>query len=174
MRADNGADYPWLHFALNTLLDEYTAGDETIAEALINGLCPDPASLLANRGFADRFRPYCAELLELFEGFRPGERLYSPLALFFNFSHNVVKGLVVDAVLRARPWTVTLNDLLTARPPGPASSADTTDAAQTLMGHARRSPARIRGRLTPVIVYDPATGRHAFGVAIRRLRGTAP
>jgi hypothetical protein len=174
MRADNGADYPWLHFSLNTLLDAYTPGDERVAEALINGLCPDPASLLASGEFADRFRPHRAELLELFEGFRPDERAYSPLALFFNFSHNVLKGLVVDAVLRARPWTVTLNDLFTAHPAGPACGTDTTDAARTLMGYARRSPARIGGRLTPAIVYDPATGRHAFGVTIRRLRGGGP
>jgi hypothetical protein len=48
------------------------------------------------------------------------------------------------------------------------------EAATTLMDYARRNPDRIRGRLTPVIVYDPATGRHAFGAAMRRLRDWAP
>jgi hypothetical protein len=38
------------------------------------------------------------------------------------------------------------------------------------MDYARRSPDRIRGRLTPAIVYDPATGRQLFGAAMRRLR----
>ena len=173
MRADNAADYPWLHFSLNTLLDAYTDGDAAIAEALINGLCPDPSLVLANAAFADRFRPRCAELVEVFERFRPGERAYSPLALFFNFSHNVVKGLVVDAVLRARPWPISLNDLLTSLPltdgRDDASSGKMT-AAHALMEHARRSPDRIRGRLTPVIVYDPATGRQAFGATMRKLR----
>src|SRR5262249_49788089 len=169
----------------------------TIAEALINGLCPDPSSLLANPDFADRFRLRRAELVDVFERFRPDERAYSPLALFFNFSHNVVKGLVVDAVLRARPWAVALNDLLTSLPPdrlrqGYGESARALrakaeggshdaavasdfsrkkmDAAMTLMGYARRRPDRIRGRLTPVIVYDSATGRQAFGTTMRRLR----
>src|SRR5262249_31535835 len=105
MRADNGADYPWLHFALKTLVDEYH-GEEAITEALINGLSPDPWSLLGSADFAERFQPRRAELVEAFERFRPDETRYSPLAFFFNFSHNVVKGLVADAVLRARPWPV--------------------------------------------------------------------
>ena len=175
MRADNAADYPWLRFAMNTLLDEYSAADEAIAEALINGLCPDPSSLLASAEFVERFEPHRAALVEVFERFRPDENAYSPLALFFNFSHNVVKGLVVDAVLRARPWPVALNDLLTSLPPDGGSneavaSSSPKDAATTLMGYARRNPAQIRGRLTPAIVYDPATGRQAFGATMRRLR----
>jgi hypothetical protein len=100
------------------------------------------------------------------------------LAFFFNFSHNVVKGLVVDAVLRGRPWKASLNDLLTSRPAagrGPEGASEAADfsrtgAATTLMDYARRSPDRIRGRLTPAIVYDPATGRQLFGAAMRRLR----
>jgi len=175
MRADNAADYPWLHFSLNTLLDPYEGG-EVVAEALINGLCPDPSSLLASGDFAERFRPHRAGLLEAFERFRPGERAYSPLGLFFNFSHNVVKGLVVDAVLRARPWPVGLNDLFTSLAPegGPRAAAGSASnprqAATTLMEYARRSPDPIGGRPTPAIVYDPATGRQLFGAAMRRLR----
>ena len=178
MRGDNTADYPWLHFSLNTLLDA-SKGEEVVAEALINGLCPDPSSLLANGDFAERFRPRRAELLEMFERFRPGERAYSPLGLFFNFSHNVVKGLVVDAVLRGRPWPVGLSDLFTSLAPegGPRAAAGSgsspKDAATTLMEYARRSPDTIRGRPTPAIVYDPATGRQLFGAALRRLRDEA-
>ena len=170
MRADNVADYPWLRFSIDTLLDEDAAADPVVAEALINGLCPDPSSFLAREEFVDRFAPRRGELVEAFERFRPGEGAYSPLAFFFNFSHNVVKGLVVDAVLRGRPWTVGLNDLLTGLPDGDRGG-NRIDAATTLMGYARRSPDRIRGRLTPAIVYDPATGRHAFGHALRTLRG---
>ena len=185
MRADNAADYPWLHFSIETLLDAYVPGDEVIAEALINGLCPDPSSVLARADLMERFRPARAALVDVFGRFRPDERAYSPMAFFFNFSHNVVKGLVVDAVLRARPWSVTLNDLLTNLPPEGGSHADAAPgahgevasgvsrkiaAATTLMDYARRNPARIRGRLTPVIVYDPATGRQLFGAAMRRLR----
>ena len=38
------------------------------------------------------------------------------------------------------------------------------------MGYARSNPDRIRGKLMPVIVYDPATGRQAFSVTMQRLR----
>jgi hypothetical protein len=41
--------------------------------------------------------------------------------------------------------------------------------ATTLMGYARSNPDRIRGRLMPVIVYDPQAGRRAFTVAIEKL-----
>jgi hypothetical protein len=170
MRADNAADYPWLQFALSTLIDAYASHpDEAVAEALINGLTPDPGRFAADIP-EDR-----AALLDAFERFRPTDNSYSPLAFFFNFSHNVVKGLLVDAVLRGRPWPVTLNDLLTSLPSEPDAqpsgvSRKKIDVAQTLMDHARRGPSRIRGRLTPAIVYDVATGRHAFGATLRRLR----
>ena len=45
--------------------------------------------------------------------------------------------------------------------------------ATTLMGYARANPHRIRGRLMPVIVYDPAAGRRAFTVALQKLRDSA-
>ena len=165
MRADNVADYPWLAFALSTLLDAYTSGDDAIAEALVNGLCPDPRAFASM--FRDRFAPHRAELLDTFERFRPGERAYSPLGFFFNFSHNVVKGAVVDALMRGRPWQVGLNDLFTGRPCDPD---DRVALTTTLMDYARHSPDRIRGRLMPVIVYDPRTGRRAFGYAMRVLK----
>ena len=166
MRADNVADYPWLRFSIDTLLDEDVAARDEIAEALVNGLCPDPSAFLRDPGFVERFDAHRAGLVGRFERFRPDERSYSPLALFFNFSHNVVKGLIVDAVLRGSAWDVGLNDLFTSLP----HREHKIDAATTLMNHARRSPDRIRGRLTPAIVYDPATGRHAFGHALRALR----
>jgi hypothetical protein len=167
MRADNVADYPWLRFSIDTLLDEEAPVSDEIAEALINGLCPDPSAFLGAAGFIERLDARRAGLLDRVERFRPDERSYSPLALFFNFSHNVIKGLVVDAVLRGSAWDVGLNDLFTSLP----HRERKIDAATTLMNYARRAPDRIRGRLTPAIVYDPPTGRHAFGHALRALRG---
>ena len=41
--------------------------------------------------------------------------------------------------------------------------------ATTLMAYARTNPHRIRGRLTPVIVYDPEAGYRAFRLTLRRL-----
>jgi hypothetical protein len=37
------------------------------------------------------------------------------------------------------------------------------------MGYARANPDRIRGRLMPVIVYDPQAGREFVTIAIRKL-----
>ena len=165
MRDDNVADYPWLRFALSTLIDAYTPGDAIVAEALVNGLCPDPRVFLPM--FRERIGAHRGELLEAFERFRPGEDAYSPLGFFFNFSHHVVKGTVIDALLRGQPWRVSLNDLFTSRPCDPD---ERVELATTLMAYARSSPDRIRGRPTPVIVYDARTGRSAFGYAMRVLK----
>ncbi len=194
MRDDNAADYPWLCYALATLMSEYvhlrergpgeTAGvaPARLMEAMFNGLCADarafvgtpPPSLAASEeernGFREAFRAFRGDLLEAFEHFRPSETGYSPLAFFFNFSHNVVKGAVVDALLRGEPWPLTLNDLLTGLPLADAPAESRRRLAITLMGHARENPHRIRGRLRPVIVYDVASGREAFSVALRKLR----
>ena len=190
MRDDNVADYPWLLYAVSTLMREYeqmrTAGADDavrapVVEALVNGLSGDaralvgkpPASIAAFEGerlaFVEAFQAHRRELLPAFERFRPGELSYSPLSFFFNFSHNVVKGTVIDALLEERPWPVTFNDVLTSR----GEDEDTqyrAALARTLMDYARANPQTIRGRLMPVIVYDPAAGRRAFGVAMQKLR----
>jgi hypothetical protein len=178
MRDDNVADYPWLCFALATVMREYAdTRDAPFAEAIVNGLSSDPRAFLgqapaslstaaADRSaFADLFAAHRSDLLEAFEGYRPRDDAYSPLSFFFNFSHNVLKGTVVDALLHGRAWNVSLNDLLTE-----SGEPDKIALATTLMGYARRNPDRIRGRLMPVIVYDPATGREAFTAAMRKLR----
>ena len=186
MRRDNLADYPWLCFALATLMQEYSrrkaAGvpdeGDAIAEAILNGVSPDarafvgdPPPVLSScererAAFRERFLGYRADLLGTFERFRPSERHFSPLSFFFNFSHNVLKGTVIDALLRGQPWMLTFNDLLTANGEG----AQKERLATTLMGYARASPDTINGRPTPVIVYDAESGREAFGVTMRKLR----
>jgi hypothetical protein len=186
MRDDNVADYPWLCFALNTLAHEYArmrdesvaeAGRRPLVEALFSGLSADPRAFIgqppsslsaAERDraeFAEIFHTFRNDLLQEFEPLRPSDRAYSPLAFFFNFSHNVLKGTIVDSVLRGHTWRLTFNDLLTSDP-----ASDKVDLATILMGYARRNPDRIRGRLMPVIVYDPSTGREAFSAAMRKLR----
>ena len=189
MRDDNVADYPWLCFALVTMMREHARpGDEGVAgaprdaivEGLLNGLSADarafvgqpPRSLSscdADRAeFRDRFAGSRAELAEEFERYRPSADTYSPLSFFFNFSHNVLKGTIVDALLRGSPWELTFNDLLTTLPrdqPGEAKIA----LARTLMTYARENPDRIGGRLMPVIVYDPRLGRRAFAVTMEKL-----
>lgn len=190
LRDDNVADYPWLCFALGAVMTEYSrlaeAGLENrdravIEEAMLNGLTPDarafvgvpPASLSNSERdrvrFVDGFVKHKAALLEAFQRFRPSDTAYSPLSFFFNFSHNVVKGTVVDALLWAEPWDVTLNDLLSSVPRAGMEEGSQLLLANTLMGYARSHPDRIRGRLMPVIVYDPQSGRRAYTVTMEKL-----
>ena len=192
MRDDNVADYPWLCFALATLMEEYvqpvpeeerTGLDrQRLVEALFNGLCADarafvgaPPSSLAEceverAGFRDRFLTHRDDLLSKFAAFRPQDGIYSPLCFFFNFSHNVVKGAVVDTLLTGKIWALTLNDLLTSYSSDAARSAEKIALAETLMRYARDNPHHIRGQLRPVIVYDIAAAREAFSIAIRKLK----
>jgi hypothetical protein len=196
MRDDNVADYPWLCFALATVMREYDrlreaavdgAGRAAIVEAMVNGLSPDaraflgvaPRSLSASesdrREFRDRFFARHGDLVAEFERHRPVDGAYSPLSFFFNFSHNVLKGTIVDALLRGEPWNVAFNDLLTGitvrlKPDTAGETVgDRERLARTLMDYARANPDRIGGRLMPVIVYDPRAGHRAFRVMMEKL-----
>jgi hypothetical protein len=196
LRDDNIADYPWLCFALAAVMGEYqrladaggvSAGTPAerhlavIEETLLNGLTADarafigvpPASLSESEAdrvrFVDGFTRHRAALLESFEKFRPTDQAYSPLSFFFNFSHNVVKGAVVDALLWGEAWDVSLNDLLTGVTRAGIEDGSQQLLAVTLMAYARSNPDRIRGKLMPVIVYDPQAGRRAYTVAMEKL-----
>ena len=191
MRNDNTADYPWLCFALSTLMNEYTRlhdlkifnkQRETIVEGLLNGLSPDARAFMGDRVpdsllsceternlFRRNFHDHKDSLIEEAEQHRPKDDNYSPLSLFFNFSQNILKGSVIDALLRGKPWDLTLNDLLTGIPNGSTKNMLRKDLAITLMGYARRNPNRILGRMMPAIVYDPKAGQRAFTITIRKL-----
>ncbi len=192
MRDDNVSDYPWLCFALLTTMRVYARiveddihGPErdVIVEALASGLSPDTRAFTAIRppdALVDRddewielralLYAHRESLLADAERHRPSPDAYSPLSFFFNFSHNIVKGTVVDALLRSEPWSLTLNDLLTGLPRDEALGRSKERLATILMGYARANPDRIRGRMMPVIVYDPRTGDQAFSVALKKLR----
>ena len=120
--------------------------------------------------FADAFGQYRRDLLDEFETHRPSDQAYSPISFSFNFSHNILKGIVVDALLWGEPWTVTLNDLLSAFPRDTAAGQSKQRLAATLVRYARSSPDTIRGKLMPVIVYDPPAGRQAFSFMMRTLK----
>jgi hypothetical protein len=190
LRDDNIADYPWLCFALAAVMREYSrlagaglAGRNlaVIEETLLNGLTADarafvgvpPPSLINSEAdrvrFVDGFARHKAALLESFQRFRPTDTAYSPLSFFFNFSHNVVKGTVVDALLWGEAWDVAFNDLLTGVPRAGLEDGSQQLLATTLMAYARSNPDRIRGTLMPVIVYDPQAGRRAYTVALEKL-----
>lgn len=181
MREDNVVDYPWLRYALVTLLTEFgesgtaatPARRRAIIEAMAGGLTADVPSLLADPDLSAAFAPHRDELVREFEQFRPTPDAYSPLAFFFNFSYNLIKGSVVDAMLWGEPWPISLNELLTAAPsptPGAAPPSRRETLAVTLMDYARKNPEKIRGKLMPVIVYDPPTGERVFATALALLR----
>ena len=152
-----------------------------IEEALLNGLTPDarafigvPPAVLSQSAadraqFLELFTKHKPSLLAAFEGHRPTDTAYSPLSFFFNFSHNVVKGTVVDALLWGEAWDLGLNDLLSATPRAGIEDGSQQLLAATLMGYARANPDRIRGQLMPVIVYDPQAGRRAYAIAMDKL-----
>jgi len=191
-RDDNVADYPWLCFSVATLMEEYARLSESgglggepagrVVEALFNALSADPVGLIdespvalasceAERAsFAARFRAHAGTLVPAFEALRPLDRDYSPLSLYFNFSHNLVKGAAVDASLLSEAWDLSLNDLFTGQPAGGPRNVPRQKLARTLMGYARARPDTIRGRLAPVIVYDPPTGRRLFAAAMQAIR----
>jgi hypothetical protein len=110
------------------------------------------------------------DLVGEFEKHRPTDRAYSPISLFFNFSQNVLKGIVADALLRGDAWTLSLNDLFTGVPRGELRGEAKVGLGRTLTTYARRNPDSIRGRLSPVIVYDPVTARQYFGAAMRAIK----
>jgi hypothetical protein len=191
MRDDNVADYPWLCFALATLMRAYAEARgggadglerERLVEAMLNGLSADPRAFLGRppsslagceperRQFQEGFHAYKPDLIAEFETYRPAAQVYSPLCFFFNFSHNVLKGVVIDALLQSTPCHLAFNDLLTGVPRAGAAGGAKVRVAETLMGYARQNPHRIRGRLRPVIVYDVQSGREAFSVALRKMR----
>ncbi|MEO8679324.1 MAG: hypothetical protein ABI665_09780 [Vicinamibacterales bacterium] len=190
LRDDNVADYPWLCFALSRVIREYARVEfdgvtgrerDVVVEALLNGLSPDarafvgaaPASLSKSgddrEAFLEMWERHKASLLKEFEQHRPSDTGYSPLALFFNFAHNVVKGAVVDSLMWGQTWDLTFNDLLTGTPRDGVDATDLVTLANTVMSYARTNPDRIRGKLMPVIVYDPAGGRQAYTTAIKKL-----
>jgi hypothetical protein len=163
MRKDNFADYPWLRFGAETVLREYErTGDTQMAEALLNSLTADTAWLLETKPFNERLKALSVRALPAFHDLEPRSDAYSPLSFFFNFSHNVLKGAVIDALLRGDAWTVSFNDLLTGSSGGRSACSSREALALTLMGYARQHPHRIRGQLMPVIVYDPAAGRTVY------------
>jgi hypothetical protein len=82
----------------------------------------------------------------------------------------VLKGTVADALLRGDAWTVSLNDLFTGLPRAELKNQAKVRLSQLLTTYARRNPDTIRGRLSPVIVYDPITARQYFGGAMRALK----
>ena len=71
---------------------------------------------------------------------------------------------------RRRPRPLTFDAWVRALELDGGEGTRKQDRAATPMGYARANPDTIRGRPMPVIVYDPATGREAFAVTMRKIR----
>jgi len=192
-RDDNVADYPWLRWSLMTLLEEFervavdsgaAVARAQLAEALANGLLPDPAAFVGADAAAianghpdtersvELFERHRSALIEAFAPHRPLDRAYSPLSLFFNFSQNLLKGAVVDALVLGDAWNLSLNDMFTALPLGDAKHVGKERLARTVMAYARMHPDSVSGRPAPAVVYDPATARRTFATAMRQMAGS--
>jgi hypothetical protein len=172
MRDDNGADYPWLHYALGVLIRQYgQSRDPIVAEAILQGLSPDVDACIDHPEFNELFLQHRRELAAAFEPLKPLDAVYSPISLFFNFSQNALKGMVGDALLWGEPWPLTMDDLFTAIPADDPINALKERLCRTLMAHARQNPDLIRGKWMPAIVYDPQAARRAYNATMKRVRG---
>jgi hypothetical protein len=184
MRNDNGVDYTWLCYSLATLVDAWdearSSGDvalvSRLSEAIAGGLSADADAFLRERApralsphetergrIRERIGGDRATFIDAFAPFRPVDGTYTSISLFFNFCQNVLKGTVVDAALWGEPRGLSLNDLLTGLPRDEGLDGRKLRLVGMLMGFARANPDRIHGQLMPVIVYDHAAGRRAFG-----------
>ena len=194
MRSDNAPDYLWLCFALLSLIrayarlhDEAVENDERrhIVDCLLNAITADtraftgapPAPLAAveeqHAEFRELFGRYRASLMKEFESHRPSAGLYSPIAFNFNFPHNLLKAIVVDALLHNEPSSISYNDFL-------SRFSDTKDPQivpppllERLLGYARSSPDIIRGKPMPILTYDPYAGIRVFTRTMGILREEA-
>ncbi|MEO5763493.1 MAG: hypothetical protein ABIR28_14410 [Vicinamibacteria bacterium] len=181
LRDDNVPDYPWLCEAVATLLE--SAEHDDVDEALLIALSADPEALLSPAPPAaldsvlvrraqvrEVFLRRRDALLQAFQSLQRTEGVYSPLAFTFNFPHNLVKGITVDAVLRGSPWALGLDDLLISGVGSPDIDAQRSLLAGRLMAYAIASPDTIRGQPHPAIVYDPRAGAETFERTMARLR----
>jgi hypothetical protein len=192
MRADNVVDYPWLLFALLTLMraycrmhDEEIRGTERdcVVEGLLGGLSADPwaftgtlpACLEHCRAEHDEFRErlsrYGPHLLTEFERHQPSTGAYSPLGFACNFLSNAAVATVAislaDASARPQP---SLNALFTRERAGASPEESARRLAERLMEYSSAEPQRLGAGGAPLIVYDPYDAIHCFNTAIRTLR----
>jgi len=188
MRTDNSPDYPWLCFSIVTLMRAYVRHDnrEKVVEGLLNGLTADARAFLAKSPpalapfetdileFRRLFTTHKKDLLTEFENHRPSDQTYSPLAFNFNFPHNLLKALVIDALLESEGVELTVNDMFTALPRDAALSKTKQALATTLTKFAKFIPDQVKGRVVPVISYDPRAGLLNFAKTMSILKENSP
>jgi len=191
MRDDNGPDYPWLFFSVSTLMKAYDRQNkegvhgierDKAVEGLLNGLTPDtrafvgklPAALASFEAEHAEFRGLLnrnkQDLFLEFEAHRPSDQIYSPLSFTFNFPHNLLKGLVVNAMIEGEGSKLTLNELLTGLPRTDETREARLNFVNTLVSFARSSPDKILNKAVPVINYNPYLGIRNYNKTISLIR----
>lgn len=188
MRADNVVDYPWVLFSLVTLMRAWiksrAAGEPparraAVAEALVNGLTPDPWAftgkipefLAEYRGEHDELRAalgrYRDDLVSEFAAFQPAAGVYTPLGFACNFLSNAV---VASAVLTVQEQFEhpSLNALLAGEPSHGGETGVAEPFVRRLMQFSSE-PARLGAGGAPLIVYDRYDGAHHFNAVVHAL-----
>ncbi|MCX5755961.1 MAG: hypothetical protein NTX19_07575 [Gemmatimonadetes bacterium] len=189
MRDDNIVDYPWVLFALSTLMHEYermqasgeqTAARERVVEALFDGLSADPwaftgkapAFLSAHEAVHAELRSALGRqrdhLLEEFGRVAPTTKTYSPLGLGCNFLSNAAVATAAIA-LEDEARYPSLNALFTRAPSGEPAPGPAERYARRLMQYAAE-PARLGAGGAPLIVYDPYDSVHYYNTVVRTLK----
>ena len=149
MRDDNAADYPWLHFAVDTL-----AQDSSSDEALLVALAGDPWSTVSR--VRDGLRERVAPL-------QPPRGEFSPLSVTFNFPSNAAVALVAATIEDGRFYP-SLNALFTRE-----SGARGAELAERLMKYSASDPGRLGVGGVPLVVHDPTEGSRAWNAIVREL-----
>ncbi len=192
MRDDNVGDYPWLLTSVLELLHAYdrlvtedaAEGERLpVAEAIINGLTPDPWAFFekaprALAGYGDQvdefrnlFGRHEETLLADFEGVRPDPARYSPLHLHFNFPHNALVAKVLIALHRGSELNLPIDALWRTPDPEDEDQARmTSDFASTLMNYSGVNPEGYDQHGAMFVVHDPKAGLRHYNMALSTIR----
>jgi hypothetical protein len=179
MRSDNVVDYPWLLFALLTLVREYSTAPPgparaRIAEAMMDGLSADPwaftgkmpAFLAAVQAEHTELRELFAakrdELLADFSRQQPDGTNYSPLGFGCNFLSNA---LVAGVVLALRGEKHPSFNVLFERG---ERGGDADRLARALMEYSS-TPERLGAGGAPLIVLEEREGVGAYNTLMRSI-----
>lgn len=191
MRADNVGDYPWLLFALSVLMRKYVrlrsagadqAAREPAVEDLLNGLTADPWAFLdavpaalspheaEHSELRGLLRQHRDSLLEEFARHRPSPNSFSPVAVHYNFPHNVLVAIATIALLEDDVPVLPFNALLTREAWQGGAADEQWELARRLVAYCEASPGRLGEHGALLIVYEPHAGLNSYILTRNRLR----
>lgn len=181
MRNDNVVDYPWLLFAVATLVRAHDPRNRARSEALLAGIAADPWAFSGPRppaldGHAKShaeashwFKSNGKSLLAETVGLGAASAGYSPLALTSNFPSNAAVASVAVSVEDGATYP-SLNALFASQPAGEPEHTSADRLAKRLAAYSIADPSRLGAHGAPLIVYDPHDGVRAYNNIARALR----